>query len=450
MQEIKDYEINELTSTIIGIYKDYITGYFNKIDNLITIDDKVPNKSDIQLKINKIFKDLDIVNEVKDHLWDIIYNGAWCFKIAFDKESRKYIKLHLCNPHNVVTIKKDKDNYCHLVVSRDGTIFQVKPDSIFRIGSTDLTLVNDINKDFFGKKKEDTLVTSDYMVAGTPLYYNISGKVKEYLLKEQILTLLSIKDLVQPLLLLVRLDKNTAPDEGNKLALNIENMINKYSDISSILSSNFSINSLIDSLMNNIRVIPDYQSTMGDMNNVDLSKITNKIQDIEQNQENKKEAILTANSIPRSLYNGESTKWDAIKSSQRLNSKINGIVVNISKSLRDEAVSIIRSDMNIDIEPEKVKINLFTKTDVDYNVELTNTEIVSQLNDGIQRILQGCNQSIQDTRFIDSEKYIKYIARQLKLIDPSISEFINEATITKYIQDMQAAAQQQQQQQGMQ
>ena len=58
-------------------------------------------------------------------------------------------------------------------------------------------------------------------------------------------------------------------------------MINKYSDISSILSSNFNINGLIDAMMNNIRVIPDYHSTMGDMNNIDLSKITNKISEIE-------------------------------------------------------------------------------------------------------------------------------------------------------------------------
>ena len=92
------------------------------------------------------------------------------------------------------------------------------------------------------------------------------------LLKDQILTLLSIKDLIQPLLLLQNVDKTTPPDEANKLALNTENLINKYSDISSILGSNFSINDLIDSLLNNIRVLPDYSSTVSNMELTLISK----------------------------------------------------------------------------------------------------------------------------------------------------------------------------------
>lgn len=433
MQEIKDYEVTDLTNTIITIYKDYIVGYFNKSGDLITLSEQVPNYKFEQDWLNTVLKDLDVVNEVKDHLWDILYDGAWCFKIAFDPQTGKYVKFYLQNPHNVVTVKRDRDQLCHLVVSRDGTIYEVLPDSIFRIGKADLSLINDVNKDFWQTQKEDTLVKDDYMIAGYPLYYNIAGKVKEYLLKEQILSLLSIKDLIQPLLLLVRLDKNTAPDEGNRLALNIENMINKYSDISSILGSNFGINSLIDSLMNNIRVIPDYQSSMGDMNSIDLSKITNKINEIENNQENKKEGILTSNSIPRSLYNGESTKWDAIKSSQRLNSKVNGFVVGISDSIKIEVCKLYKSRTGKELDSDLVTVNLFTKTDVDYNVAITNTEIVSQLVDGIQRVLMSCQQTMQEVKVIDPEQYATFVLSQLKIIDPDISKFMDDKTIKDYI-----------------
>lgn len=445
MQEIRDYEISDITNITINIYLDYIRNYFVKEGELISIKDTVPNFQKKQDKLNKIFKELDVVREVKDHLWDIIYNGSFCFKIAFDPQVQSYVKFYLYNPHNVITVKKDKGTLCHLVTSRDGTIYQVRADSIFRLGQANLALINDVNTDFFGQNKEDTLVRDDFMVAGTPLYFNITGKVKEYLLREQILSLLSIKDLIQPLLLLVRMDKNTSPDEGNRLALNIENMINKYSDISSILSSNFSINSLIDSLMNNIRVIPDYHSSMGDMNNIDLSKITNKISDIENSQENKKESILTSNSIPRSLFNGESTKWDAIKSSQRLNSKINGFVVGISDSIKWEVINIHKDLTGEDLDPEDITINLFTKTDVDYNTAINNTEIVSQLMDGIQRVLMSCTQTLQDVKFINPEEYANYVLSKLKIIDTDICNFMDDKTIKEFIIKMKQMGDQEQQ-----
>lgn len=445
MQEIKDYEISDLTNIQMGIFMDFIKNYFVKDeDKLIElVDESLPNRERDEADLNKTFiEDLDIVGEIKAHLWDIIYEGSYSFKIAYDPEERSYKKFYLQNPHNVIDVKKGRDLYCRLVTSRDGKIYEVKPESIIRLGSANLTLVNDINTTFFGKQKEDTLVKDDNMMAGMPLYYNITAKVKEYLLKEQILSLLGIKDLVQPLLLLVRMDKNTPIDEGNKAALNIENMINKYSDISSILGSNFSINSLLDSLLNNIRVIPDYHSSMGDMNNIDLSKITNKIQEIENTQENKKESILTSNSIPRALFNGESTKWDAIKSSQRLNSKINGFVININDGVGDEIERYYYQKTGRILKKGQYKIHLFTKTDVDYNVEMTNLEIVSQLVDGIGRILSSCNQTLQEAKFVDPEQYANFILEKLKVADPDVVKFMSEKTIKQFIMAANTAEQQ--------
>lgn len=433
MQEIKDYEQTELSQISIGIYKDYISGYFNTDGDLITISEEFPNAEKWQAQVNSDLKDLDIINEVKLHMWDILYDGTWCFKKAFDPLSNKYVKFNLQNPHNVVSIFKEGKRHSHLVVSREGTIYEVKPESIFRIGMPTLNLINDINSEYYSKPKDDTLVKDELMMAAMPLYYNITGKVKEYLLKEQLLSLLSIKDLIQPLMLLLRLDKNTSTDVGNRLALNMENMINKYSDISSILGSNFSINSLIDSLMNNIRVIPDYHQSMGDMNTIDLSKFTNKVQEIEDRQDSKKESILTAISIPRSLFNGESTKWDAIKSSQRLNNKVNNEVHSISNSIKLEACELIRERSGYEISPNYVTVNLFKKTDVDYNVAITNTEIIGQLIEGIQRILSGTQQLVQEVSMIDKEAYITYVYNQLKIVDPEVTKFFNESTIKQYI-----------------
>jgi hypothetical protein len=311
----------------------------------------------------------------------------------------------------------------------------MKPGTIFRLGAPNLTLINDINPTFLkNKTEEDTLIKSDHMSAGSPLFYNITGKIKEYLLKEQILALLSIKDLIQPLLLLIQLDKSTSVDEGNRLALNVENMINKYSDISSIISSNFGINSLIDALMNNIRVIPDYHSGMGNMNNIDLSKVTEKLNTIEQSQDTKKDIIMNTCCIPRALYSGESTKWDAIKSSQRLNSRIHSYAVGISDSIRDEALFITKDMTGVELSPSDITVNLFKKTDVDYNQSISGMEILSTVMQGISTILTNCQQTIQEIKIIDPGKYAKYILDQLKLIDPTVTEFMTEESIRMGLQ----------------
>lgn len=437
MREVNDYEVSDITETVLTIYSDYIKGYINKSNKLFTIAPSVDRAQEIENWINRIFvEELDIPKEVNQNLNDIIYKGSFSFKVAWDKENQKYTKFYLCNPHNVVTIFKNKQPDSHLVVSRDGVIFQVQPSSIFRIGVPNLRLVNDLNTNFFEKKREDTLVEDQEMRAATPLYFNISGKIKEYLLKEQILSLLSIKDLVQPLLLLTRLDKNTSPDDGNKLALNIENMINKYSDISSILGANFSINSLIDAIMHNIRVIPDYGDSMGAMNSVDLSKITNKIQEIESTQDNKLDDILTSLSIPKALRDGSATKWDAIKSSQRLNSKINSIIKDIVSSLISEAIYFINDRFHIILDPNEIKCGLFNKTDVDYNNAITNTQIIAELTQGIQQILANTGQTLQDIPFIDKKEYLTYIAEQLKSIDTESAKFINQDTIEQAMQAM--------------
>jgi hypothetical protein len=188
--------------------------------------------------------------------------------------------------------------------------------------------------------------------------------------------------------------------------------------------------------MNNIRVIPDYHSAVGDMNNIDLSKITNKIQEIESSQDNKKEGIMNSASIPRALYNGESTKWDAVKSSQKLNNRIQSYVNGISDSIKLEAINIYYERTGKWLDPSILTVNLFKKTEVDYTQAITNTEIIGQIVDGVQRVLVGAQQTITEVRIIDPEKFGKYVSTQLKEVDPTISDFINDDTIKNGIAAM--------------
>ena len=210
-------------------------------------------------------------------------------------------------------------------------------------------------------------------------------------------------------------------------------MINKSTDLSMVLGANFDINSIMNSISNNIKVIPDYHGGVGNMSDIDLSRISQKIIEAENMQDLKRENIFTYNGIPRALYNGDTTKWEAIKSSQRLNSKIHSIKMNITESLKYEAKKIIRQTYNRDIDLDEIKVNLFTKTDIDYNVSLVNLDILTQLMNGIQQALLIAQQSASEVRYIDSRKLLEYTRDQIKTIDPDLRDLITDETINSFL-----------------
>jgi len=435
LQELAQYKVSELTEISLGIYRDYLVEYFNEGSDIVRISDKVPDHERIQARLNKVFKQLNVVNEIRDHIDDYLYYGSYAFKCMWNQEESRYERFNLANPTSVIEIDEGKPfPTSYLVVSRKGTIYEVSPYSIFYIGNANLNLINDINQKYFDDD-EDSLINGLGLSGSMPLYYNNSQKIKEYLLKEQLLSLLSIKDLIQPLLLLLRVDNNTAPDEANKLALNVENLINKYVDITSIMGANFSISELIDALINNIRVIPDYNSGMGDMNSIDLSKISNKIQEIRGDQDNTKESILNGLSIPRALYSGESTKWDAIKSSQRLNSKINRFVKDINGSVKLNAIKFHYLMTNEMLDPEDVSSNLFKKTDADYNAEVNNAEIINNVLDQMDRIMSKLK-DLPQNEYLDPKAYANYIRQQVLKIDPDLDSSLTDKVVDKFIKSI--------------
>jgi hypothetical protein len=444
MQEILDYEITELTNTIVGIFKDYLITYFNDTDNLITIKDQ--SKKDVELKINQIFKQLKYVDDCKKHLTDIIYHGGYSYQLNWDRENKRYNKISLSNPHTVIDVYKGDTIQSRLVTSVTGKIKEVEPLSIVRLGSTDLSLINDMTPDYEENFRDADKITTEFeFMAGTPLYYNIAGKIKELILKDQVISLLGIKDLIQPLLLLISVEKNTPTDMANQLALNTENLINKYSDISSIMTTNFSIADLMDSLINNIRVLPDYANGMGNMNTVDLSKISEKIEQIRNEQDNLRENVLNSVGIPLDLFAGRSTRFEALKTSERLNSKINYFCKSIDTGVCRTASDLYYILTEQRLDPSEFESNMFTKTTVEYNASINSADLVATLIQAVNSILEQASAIVKSSEIVNPEAYFNYISDQLKMIDPDLAKIVSDDDIKKAVNlinlERQAAAQ---------
>lgn len=447
MQEILDYEITQLSETVVGIFKDYLTSYFSdNVTELISIKD--PSKINSQNKINSILTQLNYADECKRHLTDIIYHGSYSYKLDWNAEEGKYEKTPLINPHTVIDVYGGSSLKSHLVVAASDKILEVAPGTILRLGSANLSLINDVNPEFdIHYKDEDRITSKTEFLAGTPLYFNISAKIKEFILKDQLSSLLAIKDLIQPLIMLISVDKNTPIDQANQLALNTENMLNKYSDISSLLTTSFSITDLIDVLMNNIRVLPDYSSSgsIGQMNTVDMSRLYDKIENIKREQDTNKEDILNSIGIPGDLFSGRYTRFEAIKNSERLNSKVNSLCKVVDDGLKRTAAQFYKLVEGVDIDPNEFESHMFNKTIVEYNAAKNSIDTIGEMVGTVGRVIEEASNLVRNVDVIDGNQYYNYIMDKMKSIDPDLEPIMPQEAIQK---SMEILAQQREEQAG--
>lgn len=438
MDELEDYELTELTTLILTAYSDFLNGYFTTTGDLVSFAN---GKKDPDLdKVNYYLSNLDIRNDIKNHLQEIIYWGSYCSLLTWDSENRVFVKKPLKHEHTVVTIFDDQKPLKHLVLDNHYNLNEVSACSLLRYGSLNLSLVNNI------REEEDNIKDSKYLtkkydyLTSEPLYYRIVAKVKEYLLNEVLISLLGIKDLVQPLLLLMNCDKNTDPTQASNFATNVENLINKYVDISTIFSARFSIYDLMNSVINNIRVLPDYNGAAQGLGTLDMSKLKEKLDQVQTQQDIRKEAIVNALSLTMDFLQGRMTRLDAIRQSDRLNGKVTNIIQTLNQSVLSIACNIYYLITKKELKQEDLKCNLFTKTAIQFANEISNSEVVSQLITSVTSIADSAQNTVRDNKLIEPLRYFKYVKSKLSMVDPEAGDLLTEE---KFIQLLETIKQEQ-------
>lgn len=178
-QELKNYETVELTDTVVSIFKDYIVSYFNKENDIITLKGAVKGNAlfNLQTEINKNFKELGLVEEIKSHLFEMIYYGQYCIKIDYDRKNKKFFKVNLLNPCNVFTVLMGGGKtYYHLATPLSAGQ-KIPHYSLIRFGKPNLYLIVDMDE-------ENTIVKNNELVTCYSLYYYLTGAIRNYLLKD--------------------------------------------------------------------------------------------------------------------------------------------------------------------------------------------------------------------------------------------------------------------------
>lgn len=355
----------------------------------------------------------------------------------------------------VVTKVKDYSETTYICRGDDGKIYEVPYEEMIKLSVASLRLKNDLDDDPYKGASikaptaentkafnRDKISSDTFYTAPMPVYYSITHKVKEYLLKDVIISLLSIKDLVQPLLLMIHMDKGTSLEAANDLTKKAEALINNYTDLSAIMSSQFGISDIIDSLLNNVRVLPDYNSSMTNMGTVELNKINQKIQEIRMELDNCRENVLSAMGIPLDMFSGRVTKWEALKTSERLNSKINSLISGLKSSMIEATKVIYLNYYNEELDTNNVDVHLFSRTTVEYNNMTNNGESIQNLIQQISTVVELALRTLEMAGpLFDQEAYLTYITTMLKNIDPTIDTFTSIEQTQEYLKFLQAKQQ---------
>lgn len=449
MTEIKSYEMTDISEMITSLFRDYVVNFMNKSGDIVTItDDEGKINSQKTERVNRcLIDDLKIRDVIREHLPEITYYGGYHFLLSEYKDDTGHTRLKkrdLYDPVVVVSKTKDYKDTTYICRGDDGNIYEVPYNEMIKISINSMRLRNDLDKDKFNSsssnpnKKEsnrDKIETDTFYSASVPIYYSITHKVKEYLLKDIIISLLSIKDLVQPILLMIHMDKGTSLEAANDLTKKAEALINNYTDLSAIMSSQFGISDIIDALLNNVRVLPDYNSSMTNMGTVELNKVSQQIDKIRMELDTCKESVLSTMGISMDLAQGRLGKWEVLKMSERLNSKINSIISGIKSSIVQSVDVISRRLYKEEINPKNISVHLFNRTTIEYNNLINTSESISTLVQQISTVLEMALRTIEMAGpLFNQEEYLSYVSTTLKSIDPSFDKIVTKESIKDYIE----------------
>jgi len=278
-------------------------------------------------------------------------------------------------------------------------------------------------------------------------------KVKELIIKEILVSLISLRDLSSVQIFLLQFDKSTPKETANELCARTTKLANNTNELASFLTSQFDVVSFIENtLAQSAKFVPDYNTTLGNKNNMlPLDKLSDKLLDIMQNLDTCRSNVLSPLGIPSTILDSTSgSKWAILQQSERANSRVAGFMTGVKDSVTSLVCILYDTLYNKSLDPSLVKLHVSEKTSVEYNNQINQSESVSGLMTGITGILTNALQMLESaTPLLDAEAYIDYVQNLIKDIDPDTEALMNDKTKEAYIKFLNAKTAAMAEQQGI-
>lgn len=478
--ELKSYQLLDITKLAVGLFRDYVVNFLTKEgQQIITIQNPDGSNNDsVSNRINTVLtKELRIFDYIEDHLDDSIFFGNYTSMLLYDRDETGHMKFRfeeLYDPVSVVTKKKKNQEgiveEVYLARGDDGSIYEIPRNEAFCLSTSSIRLINDLEEEWKKKEKDreqnrklvkdkynsenrNKVLRKESFIAGEPLFYSSILKIKELVIKELLISLLSLRDLSSPSLYGLAIDKGVPMETAQELCARTQKLATNYNELSSFLTAQFDATSFIESaLTQNIKFFPDYNATISNKNSLlPLDKLSDKLLELMQNLDQCRQNILSPLGIPMSIFDSASgSKWAILQQSERANSRVASLMSGIKNSVVDLVSSIYRVMYNEEIDPSDIKVHIFEKSSVEYNNQLNQSDSINALIQGISNVLQNSLQTLDLAGpLINPEQYLSYVQNLIKDIDPGAESLIDENTIRAYIELFNMKVQAQKDQLGM-
>ena len=465
VDELKGYQLLDVVKLATNFFADYVVNFLEDSgQQVVTIlNEEGATDEGKTERINDILiKDIKIFDYIRDHIKDVVYFGSYTGMLLKSRDDLGHTKFRLeelYDPVSVITKKKrNKDggmDETYLARGEDGKIYEIPRDEAFSLGSINLRLINDLDdgynnktiKPTFGKTESgqsnrDKVLRQCSYLSGEPLFYSMVLKVKELIIKELLVSLISLRDLSSTQLFLLQFDKSTPLETAKELCSRTTKLANNTNELASFLTAQFDAVSFIENaLSQSAKFVPDYNSTIGNKNSMlPLDKLTDKLLDVMQNLDNCRSNVLSPLGIPATILDSTSgSKWQILQQSERANSRVTGFMTGIKDSVATLVGIIYRILYGEELDPSCIQLHVSEKTSVEYNNQINQSESISGLVQGITGILTTSLQVLESSApLIDTKAYLSYIQNLIKDIDPDTDTLITEETIEQYTKFAQA------------
>lgn len=472
--ELKGYQLLDISKLATNFFADYVVNFLKDSNQqVITIlDDEGNNNESVTQRINDVLiKDIKIFDYIRDHIQDYVFFGEYFSMLQTKRDETGHLRFaveELYDPVSVV-VKKQKNSEgiieeVFLARGDDGVIYEIPRNKAFYLANLNLRLINDLEEGWKEskdkprlskdkKKNLDKVLQKCSYVSGEPLFYSLILKVKELIIKELLVSLISLRDLSSVQIFLLQFDKSTPIETASELCARTTKLANNTNELASFLTSQFDVTSFIENtLTQSAKFVPDFNATLGNKNSMlPLDKLSDKLLDILQSLDSCRNNVLSPLGLPSTLLDSTSgSKWAILQQSERANSRVTSFMVGIKDSVSNLVQTIYRVLYDEELDPARIKLHISEKTSVEYNNQLNQSESVAGVINGISNILQTSLQTLDGASpLIEPQAYLSYIQNLLKDIDPNTEPMITEESIGRYIEVLQAKVNQQMEQLGM-
>lgn len=272
------------------------------------------------------------------------------------------------------------------------------------------------------------ITSSEYnLMSSKPLYYSIHQKVKEYLIKDLILNVLGVKSSVQPSYLTWGIDSQYAYDITGLMELitTLEGRLNKSVDIDILNSSNMKMDTLVNRIMGNIRIIPDMGHNIRALEAKDIDDIIRKIDELSRRKAEVKDEILEASGFPRDLYEGASNREEVLKRDERFQSMILKMLTRLRTSVKSAVLTLAKLE-GFELNENDFSVTMFKKSGIEYYFNTTKLDSIREMTNMLVTVFADTQQLLQ-FNLVSPDQLIDFLRTQLSTVGDEVANLVPTA-----------------------